>query len=368
MPSRSIGWDVVVSCAKRTETITAISKGSVTKRAMSLSHLRSWKACLSHALQRFANSHRHKNTQDNWGKGNRTRFGSNRSHSNNSICALHSPSFFTSVLLNPDKGNFLRPNWLKPANRWHTSFPKRVCFERRKSDMVSQNLHCISNCERFCCKFGTEDCCQFCSERVRELCHRFQLCKHGKCFCSDTDTLLMAAFVDGDELAFDDLYRRNFDWARKLAFKLLGNWQDACDVAQEAFMKVIASRKRWKPEAKFQTWFHRIVINTSLKRRNARMKFQSLSELDLGDDLTEEVEVLPSVESPEAILLEAERMEQLQSAIERLPERQRRALYLWAQGSSYRQIADRLGCSLSAVETLLHRAKQNLRKRFFKKM
>ncbi len=235
--------------------------------------------------------------------------------------------------------------------------------------MVSQNLSCIPNCDRFCCKLGKEDCCRLCPERVRELCQRFQLCKHGECLCSDTDTLLMAAFADGDELAFDDLYRRNFNWARNLAFNLLGNWQDACDVAQEAFMKVIATRKRWKPAAKFQTWFHRIVVNTSLKRRNARTQASSLSKLNLGEDLTEETEeteTLLVVESPEAILLEAEQMEQLQSAIEGLPERHRQVLCLWAQGASYRQIADHLGCSLSAVETLLHRAKRNLRKRFFK--
>lgn len=232
--------------------------------------------------------------------------------------------------------------------------------------MVSQNLHCISSCDRFCCKFGTEDCCQFCPERVRELCQRFQLCKHGECLCSDTDTLLMAAFADGDESAFDDLYRRNWDWARNLAFNLLGNWEDACDVAQEAFMKVIAARKRWKPAAKFQTWFHRIVVNTSLKRRNARIQVSSLSELDLVEDLTEEIETLLVVESPEVILREAEQMEHLRSAVEQLPERHKKVLCLWAQGASYRQIADHLGCSPSAVETLLHRAKRNLRKRFFK--
>ncbi|MCS7186338.1 MAG: RNA polymerase sigma factor [Armatimonadetes bacterium] len=228
--------------------------------------------------------------------------------------------------------------------------------------MLGEDLRCSEICNQVCHRFGTEDCCQYCPERVRELCRKFQLCKGGECLCSDTDTLLMAAFADGDEIAFCDLYRRNLEWARKLAFKFLGNWQDACDLAQEAFLRVIANRDRWKPEAKFKTWFHRIVVNLSLKRRNFPVEVESLDEFDETKGSAGEIRLTPVVESPETNLLAAEQMRLLQLAIESLPKRQRQALVLWSQGASYQQIAQHLGCSLSAVETLLHRAKRNLRK------
>ncbi|MCS7264609.1 MAG: RNA polymerase sigma factor [Armatimonadetes bacterium] len=228
--------------------------------------------------------------------------------------------------------------------------------------MLGENLRCSEICNQVCRRFGTEDCCQYCPERVKKLCHKFQLCKRKECLCSDTDTLLMAAFADGDEIAFSDLYHRNLEWARKLAFKFLGNWQDACDLAQEAFLKIIANRDCWKPEAKFKTWFHRIVVNLSLKWRKLSAEVPLLNEFGETNDLTDDVKMLPSVESPEANLLAAEQEELLKIALDRLPERQRRALILWSQGASYRQIAQHLGCSISAVETLLHRAKKNLRK------
>lgn len=229
--------------------------------------------------------------------------------------------------------------------------------------MVVENLRCSDRCALFCHKFGAETCCQYCPERVRELCRRFQLCRQGECLCCDMDTLLMAAFADGDELAFDALYRRNMEWARKLAFRLLGNWHDACDVVQDAFLRIFSNRNRWRPKAKFQTWFHRIVVNLSLKRRSVPMSVSTLSELTESEEAsTDEGATLLVVESPEATLISAEQMEQLQFAIEKLPERQRQALSLWAQGFSYCQIAQHLNCSISAVETLLHRAKRNLRK------
>ncbi len=73
--------------------------------------------------------------------------------------------------------------------------------------------------------------------------------------------------------------------------------------------------------------------------------------------------MLVMAEDPEKVLLAAEEAGQLHWALEQLPKRQQQALWLWAQGASYQQIAQHLGCSLSAVETLLHRAKRNLRKR-----
>ncbi len=229
---------------------------------------------------------------------------------------------------------------------------------------VTDELRWVANCDHLCQCCGGEECCRHCPERIRELCHRFRLCRRGMCLCSDMDTVLMAAFADGDDRAFDALYQRNLDGARKLALRFVGNWQDACDIAQDAFLRVIAHRHRWRPTAKFQAWFYRIVVNLSLKRCNRSTFVTSLSDgAEAEEGAAEEPAVLVMAEDPEKVLLAAEEAGQLHWALEQLPKRQQQALWLWAQGASYQQIAQHLGCSLSAVETLLHRAKRNLRKR-----
>lgn len=225
-------------------------------------------------------------------------------------------------------------------------------------------LQCSDRCAQRCQQFGPEACCQGCPPRVRELCRRFQLCRQGECWCSDPDTLLMAAFADGEEDAFHWLYLRNKAWAERLAFRFTCHWQDAQEVVQEAFLRVIAFRHQWKALARFQTWFHRIVVNLCKKQQRQRQDIVSIEPFVVPEEET--VEGLPErlifTETPETVLLAQEAAKCLQDALDRLPPRQRQVLDLWEQGCSYRQIAKAMGLSLSAVTALLHRARATLRK------
>jgi RNA polymerase sigma-70 factor (ECF subfamily) len=169
----------------------------------------------------------------------------------------------------------------------------------------------------------------------------------------DSDEALMARVARGDERAFQLLSRRHMPAMLGLARRILGNAAEAEDVAQEAFMRVWTHAPRWQPLAQFRTWLARIVTNLCLDRRRRApwLELEAAGEIiDPAPDAGQKAE-------------EDERERMLAAAIEKLPVRQRTAVVLtYGEGMSNAQVAEVLGTSVSAVETLLVRGKQNLRR------
>ena len=169
----------------------------------------------------------------------------------------------------------------------------------------------------------------------------------------DSDEALMARVARGDERAFQLLSRRHLPAMLGLARRILGNAAESEDVAQEAFLRVWTHAPRWQPLAQFRTWLTRIVVNLCLDRKR-RAPWVDLEEA--GDI----VDPTPGIsETAEA----DERQSMVTAAINKLPARQRDAIMLtYSEGMSNAQVAEILGTSVSAVETLLVRGKQNLRR------
>jgi RNA polymerase sigma-70 factor (ECF subfamily) len=168
-----------------------------------------------------------------------------------------------------------------------------------------------------------------------------------------SDEELMRRIAGGAAAAFRTLARRCIPQAVGLARRILGTAADAEDVAQEAMLRVWTNAPRWRPEARFRTWLYRVVVNLCLNRKR-RAPFASLEAA--GD---------PADPRPDtATLLEHdERDRAIAAAIARLPERQRAAIVLtFHEGLSNAEAAAVLGTTRSAVETLLARAKQSLRR------
>jgi RNA polymerase sigma-70 factor, ECF subfamily len=169
----------------------------------------------------------------------------------------------------------------------------------------------------------------------------------------DSDEALMARVAGGDERAFQLLSRRHLPAMLGLARRILGNAAEAEDVAQEAFMRVWTHAPRWQPLAQLRTWLTRVVINLCLdrKRRAPWVELETAGEIvDPAPGAGEKAE-------------DDERERMLAAAIETLPIRQRSAIVLtYGDGMSNAQVAEILDTSVSAVETLLVRAKQNLRR------
>ena len=169
----------------------------------------------------------------------------------------------------------------------------------------------------------------------------------------DSDEALMARVARGDELAFRQLSRRHLPAMLGLARRILGNAADAEDVAQEAMLRVWTHAPRWQPLAAFRTWLTRVVVNLCLdrKRRAPWVALEAAGEI-----------VDPALGAAgQAEQHERERM--LAAAIAGLPARQRSAIVLtYGGGMSNAQVADILDTTVSAVETLLVRGKQSLRR------
>jgi RNA polymerase sigma-70 factor (ECF subfamily) len=170
----------------------------------------------------------------------------------------------------------------------------------------------------------------------------------------DSDEALMARVARGDEPAYRMLTRRHLPVMLGLARRILGNAADAEDVAQEAMLRVWTHAPRWQPLALFRTWLTRVVVNLCLdrKRRAPWVALESAGEIiDPAPGATEKAE-------------QDERGRLLAAAIAELPARQRTAIVLtYSEGMSNAEVAEILDTSVSAIETLLVRGKQNLRAR-----
>lgn len=169
----------------------------------------------------------------------------------------------------------------------------------------------------------------------------------------DSDEALMARVARGDEPAFRELAGRHLSAMVGLARRILGNAADAEDVAQEAMLRVWTHAPRWQPLALFRTWLTRVVVNLCIdrKRRAPWLELEAAGEI---------ADPAPHA-GAKAEQNERERM--VNAAIAELPARQRAAIVLtYSDGMSNAQVAEILDTSVSAVETLLVRGKQNLRR------
>jgi RNA polymerase sigma-70 factor (ECF subfamily) len=183
-----------------------------------------------------------------------------------------------------------------------------------------------------------------------------------------SDEELMGKVAQGDVQAFENLVYRHQRRILNLIFRFIGDRAQAEDVAQDVFLRVWQASKNYEPKSKFTTWIYRITTNLCLdllKSAHHRQIFVHphvhAERPDEGDEL---FSCSNKTRSPEDLLLAAERSRQISTALQNLPSNQRLAIILKKfDGLSYHEIAQVLGCSVSAVESLLVRAKRSLREK-----
>ncbi len=181
------------------------------------------------------------------------------------------------------------------------------------------------------------------------------------------DRELIEKIAAKDHSAFKALVDRYQALVINTCYNLLGNRQDAEDIAQEVFFQVYKSAEKFRQEAKISTWLYRIAVNRSLNFVRDNKQFRWLKSLSSLSENDREVvtEVLASnSDRPDVALEKKERNAKVQKAIDSLPEKQRVAFVLHKyEGLSYEEIAEILQRSLSSVESLIHRAKSNLQRK-----
>lgn len=183
----------------------------------------------------------------------------------------------------------------------------------------------------------------------------------------DPDAALMLRVKQGDTAAFTTLVEKYKQPVLNLAFRTLRDETEAEDLAQAAFLQAWKSAARYEPQAKFSTWLFTIARNLCLNeiRRRTRHPAESLDQTrdDADDQPLHQVEDRRSTTAPDA-LLRGELESKVDEALSALPENQRTALLLCRQEElSYEEIAEVLGCSLSATKSLIHRARETIKAR-----
>jgi RNA polymerase sigma-70 factor, ECF subfamily len=177
------------------------------------------------------------------------------------------------------------------------------------------------------------------------------------------DTDLMLRVQNGDEAAFNvivDKYQRRI---LDLCTRYVGNQSDGEEVAMDVFFQLYRTRLDYRPEAKLSTYLYRIAVNRSLNRIRDRKRRRLVSFEWVRRDRPFEPGA-PDAERPDSQLEAREREALVRRAVDGLPDKQKTALLLRRTDElSYEEIASAMGTTVSAVESLLFRARETLKKR-----
>ncbi|MBK8522152.1 MAG: RNA polymerase sigma factor [Chitinophagaceae bacterium] len=167
----------------------------------------------------------------------------------------------------------------------------------------------------------------------------------------------------GDESAFTKLVDEYQDMVYNTALGIVQQADDADDITQEVFIQIYQSISSFKGDSKFSTWLYRITLSKALdhekkKKRKKRFGFvQSLFGAD-GEEQSHPVEF----NHPGVQMEKKEKANELFNALKQIPDKQRIAFTLHKlEGQSYQEVAEIMNTSLYAVESLMGRAKANLR-------
>jgi RNA polymerase sigma-70 factor (ECF subfamily) len=182
-----------------------------------------------------------------------------------------------------------------------------------------------------------------------------------------TEAELINSLIYKDHNAFRFLVENYQNMVFKVCYHILNNYEDAEDVAQEVFIEAYLSISGFRGEAKLSTWLYRIAVNKSknlLRKNKWQVLVQRLERLVPGEK-SEAIDIADASAHERMNLIEkTEDQKILQRAVESLPESQRIAFSLNKfDDLSYQEIAEVMQTSLSAVESLIHRAKMSLQKK-----
>ena len=170
---------------------------------------------------------------------------------------------------------------------------------------------------------------------------------------------------EGDNLAFKELFGLYKDKVLQICYRFILNQEDAEEVMQDVFLEVHRSISSFRDEASFSTWLFRIATTKSLdelKRQNRKKRIHLIKK-SLGlDSLFNTASENPT---PDSIIETKENIKIIKQALESLPEQQRIAITLSKiDGASNAMVAEIMGISIVAADSLIYRAKKNLIKYF----
>ncbi len=175
---------------------------------------------------------------------------------------------------------------------------------------------------------------------------------------------LIAGLQARDESAFRKLVEEWQDMVYNTALGIVQNVADADDITQDVFIQVYQSVSSFKGESKLSTWLYKITLSKALDHEKKRKRKKRVAFIESLFGNREDEHLHPvDFDHPGVQLEQKERAAELFTALQQLPGKQQMAFTLHKlEGQSYQEIAAILGTSLYAVESLMGRAKNNLKK------
>lgn len=180
-----------------------------------------------------------------------------------------------------------------------------------------------------------------------------------------TDNEIINEVLNADKNAFRFLVERYQQLVFRTAIGFLHDSDKAADLTQEVFIQAYLALHRFRGDSSFSTWLYRITVNASLNkiRKSSVKKFTRLFEISSDPDPKSLLTVTDPA-NPEETMIRNENIEMVRKALDSLPEKQRIAIVLGKyDGLSQKEIAEIMNTTEGAVESLLQRAKMNLRKK-----
>ncbi|MFY1663528.1 RNA polymerase sigma factor [Pseudomonas sp. Pseu.R1] len=173
----------------------------------------------------------------------------------------------------------------------------------------------------------------------------------------DPDIELLARIGNNEPEAVKEMVSRKLPRLLALASRLLGDAEEARDVAQESFLRIWKTAGNWRSgHARFDTWLHRVTLNLCYDRMRRR------KETPLDDDVRL-IEIADPAPAPHEQCQADGQNAQMAAALAALPDRQREAIVLqYYQELSNTEAAALMEISVEALESLLSRARRNLRR------
>ena len=166
-----------------------------------------------------------------------------------------------------------------------------------------------------------------------------------------SDKHLMLDVAKGDLEAFEHIVRRHHAWAWRIAYRFLGQKEDAEDIVQKAFLRLLDASGRYQSTSLFRTYFHRIISRLCLDQAKKKHPLYL-------DTVPDSPEPGPDAQSE---MLSRERADAVREALDGLPVAQRLAMVLrYYENLNYHNIASALDTTPKAVERLLARGRERL--------
>ena len=183
-----------------------------------------------------------------------------------------------------------------------------------------------------------------------------------------TDRELVRRIIDNDQAAFKELVEKHQLFVIRTCYALVHDMEDAQDLAQEVFIEILKSADGFRGKSKLSSWIYRIAVNKSLnhlKTCRRREAFSFFSFQDAGGKMKkDQIADRNPYAGGDAVMEEEELKRALHTAIDGLPVNQKIAFTLHKyEELPYKDIAEVMNVSLSSVESLMHRARLNLKKR-----